>query len=80
MQAKIGKTVGFFLHRSISDVGANTVFNVVGMRFGRVVKVDILGGDKAIVIQPAVYYGPDILTSPYVPSTERTVARLELVR
>ena len=80
MEAKIGKTVGFFLHSAVSDTGANTVFHVVGMRFGRVMKVDLLGGGKAIVIQPAPYYGPEILTSPYVPATDRTVGRLELVR
>jgi len=80
MRAKIGKTVGFFLHSSVAEQGANTIFNIVGMRFGRVMEVDLHGGDKAIVIQPAAYYGPDILTSPYVPTTDRTVGRLELVR
>ena len=80
MQAKIGQVVGFFLHSSLSGTGANTVFNVVGMRFGRVMSVDLHGGGKAIIIQPVVYYGPEIRTSPYVPSTERSMGRLELVR
>jgi len=80
MQAKIGKIVGFFLHSSVSGTGANTVFNVVGMRFGRVMKVDLLGGGQGIVIQPVAYYGPEILTSPYVTSTDREIGRLELVR
>ena len=80
MAAKIGKTIGFFLHSSIAGTGANTVFNVVGMRFGRVMSVDLHGGGKAIIIQPVAYYGSEILTSPYVPTTDRTVGRLELVR
>ena len=80
MQAKIGQVVGFFVHSTVSEQGANTVFNVVGMRFGRVMKVDLNGGDKAIVIQPAPYYGQEIQTSPYVPSTDKTIGRLELVR
>ena len=80
MEAKIGKVVGFFLHNAVSEEGANTVFHIVGMRFGRVMEVDILGGGKAIVIQPAPYYGPEIITSPYVDSTDRTIGRLELVR
>ena len=80
MEAKIGKTIGFFLHTTVTGTGANTVFHVVGMRFGRVMKVDLLGGGKAIVIQPAPYYGQEILTSPHVPSTDRTIGRLELVR
>ena len=80
METKIGQVVGFFLHTTVSGTGANTVFHVVGMRFGRVMEVDLLGGDKAIVIQPAPYYGPEMLTSPYVPSTDRTVGRFQLVR
>lgn len=80
MQDKIGKTVGFFLHSSFSGTGANTVFNVVGMRFGRIMTVDLLSGSKAIVIQPTAFYDPDILTSPHVPSTDKTMGRLELVR
>jgi hypothetical protein len=80
MQAKIGKTIGFFLHSSVSEQGANTIFNVVGMRFGRVMKVELTGGDEAIVIQPTAFYDPDILTSPYVPATDNSMGRLELVR
>lgn len=80
MQAKIGKTVGFFLHSSVTEQGANVIFNVVGMRFGRVMEVDLTGGGKAIVIQPTAFYDSDILTSPYVPSTDKVMGRLELVR
>ena len=80
MEAKVGKTIGFFLHSTMSGTGANTVFTVVGMRFGRVMSVDLHGGGKAIIIQPVAYHGQEILTSPYVPSTDQTIGRLELVR
>ena len=80
MEAKIGKVVGFFIHDGVVQTGSNATFNIVGMRFGRVMSVELHGGDKAIIIQPVPYYGPDIITSPHVPSTDRLIGRLELVR
>ncbi len=85
MMDKIGEVVGFFLYRSVTEQGSNAVFDIAGMRFGRVMQVELSGSVgrttmKAIIIQPVCYYGPDILTSPYVPSTDREIGRLELVR
>ena len=77
---KLGQKVGFFLYRSVSGTGANTSFEIVGMRFGRVMLVDLAGGDKAVIVQPVPHYGPDILTSPNAPSTNRLMGSLELVR
>ena len=80
MQQKTAKKVGFFLHSTVSGQGSNTIFNVVGTRFGRVMGVELQGNDKAIIIQPVPHYGPDILTSPYVPSSDRLIGSLQLVR
>ncbi len=85
MQAKIGQVVGFFLYRSVTEQGSNAVFDISGMRFGRVMQVELSGSVgkttmKAIIIQPVPYYGPDIITSPHVPATDREIGRLELVR
>ena len=80
LQAQIGKVVGFFLYDTVSEEGANTVFNISGMRFGRVVEVDLTGGDKIFAIQPVPYYGPDIITSPGAPSTDWLIGSLQLVR
>ncbi len=80
MQAKIGKKVAVFIYSSMSGSGSNTVYSITGMRFVRVMSVDLHGGDKAIVIQPVAYYGPDILTSPYAPSTDGLTGTLQLVR
>ena len=80
LQSQIGQTVGFFLYESVYEDGANVVFRISGMRFGRVMEVDLTGGDKVLAIQPVPYYGPDILTSPNVPSTDRLIGTLELVR
>ena len=80
LEAKIGKTIAVFLYSNISGTGANTVFGITGMRFVRIMSVDLHGGDKAIIIQPVPYYGPDIRTSPYVPSTNGLTGNLYLVR
>ncbi len=80
LETKIGQKVGVFLYSAISGSGANTVYSITGMRFVRVMSVELHGGDKAIIIQPVPYYGPDILTSPYVPSTDRLIGTLQLVR
>ncbi|MCK4851384.1 MAG: hypothetical protein KAT11_08535, partial [Phycisphaerae bacterium] len=85
MQDKIGEVVGFFLYRSVTEQGSNAVFDISYMQFGRVMNVEFSGSVgkvtmKAIIIQPVPYYGPDILTSPYVPSTDRLIGTLELVR
>lgn len=80
MQAKVGKVIGFFIHDGVVQTGSNATFNIVGMRFGRVMSIELHGEDKAIVIQPVPYYGPDILTSPHVPSTGRLLGTLQLVR
>ena len=83
VEEKVGQVIGFFLHDSVSGTGANTVFHVVGMRFGLVMDVDLTGNantEKAIIIQPVPYYGQGILTSPNAPTTDKLIANLELVR
>ena len=83
IDAKVGQVIGFFLHDGVSGTGANTVFHVVGMRFGRVMEVDLTGNantGKAIIIQPVPFYGSGILTSPNAPSTDQLIAKLQLVR
>ncbi len=77
---KLGQKVGFFIFSSVSGNGANAVYIIVGMRFGRLMLVDLHGGDKSIVVQPVPYYGPDIITSPNAPSTDRLISFLGLVR
>jgi hypothetical protein len=80
LEEKIGKVVAFFMYDTVIDDGANAVFHITGMRFGRVMEVDLTGSDKVFVIQPVPYYGQDILTSPGAPSTDRLIGTLQLVR
>ena len=80
VEAKIGKVVGIFLYGAVSGTGSNTVFGITGMRFVRVMSVDLSSGEKAIFIQPVPYYGPDVVTNPYAPSTNRSSGTIQLVR
>ncbi|NIA06030.1 MAG: hypothetical protein GWP14_00065 [Actinobacteria bacterium] len=80
IQEKVGQVVGFFLHDSVSGTGSNATFNVIAMRFGRVMAVNLNGKNKAIIIQPVPYYSSGVLTSPNAPSTDRLIGTLELVR
>ena len=81
--ARLGDKVAFFVHHEmIATSGANTVYNVVGMRFGRIVKIDLSGAKplKHSIIQPIPHYGQDVLTSTSAPSTDGLIASLQLVR
>jgi len=82
IEEKIGQVVGFFLHNNISGTGANAVYTVVGIRFGRVMSVNLTGNvnNKAIIIQPVPQYGQGVLTSPNAPSTDKLMGTLQLVR
>jgi len=83
IEEKVGQIVAFFLHDSVSGTGTNTVFHVVAMRFGRVMEVDLTGNantGKAVIIQPVPFYGSGILTSPNAPSSDKLIAKLQLVR
>ncbi len=77
----VGDKIGFFLYSQVVEGGSNSVFTIVGMRFGRIMKMDAsAGNDGNTVIQPIPHYGPDILTSPNVPSTDRLIGTIKLVR
>lgn len=80
IQGKVGQVVGIFINNGVSGTGANTSYNVISIRFVRVMNVNLNGNDKAIMIQPVSYYGQGVLTSPNVPSTDKLIGNLELVR
>jgi len=77
----VGDEIGFFLYSQVVESGSNSVFTIVDMRFGRIMKMDAsAGNDGSTIIQPIPHYGPDIITSPNVPSTDRLIGNLQLVR
>ncbi len=80
---RLGDVVGFFLFREVVDPGSNTIFQVTGLRFGRVMFVRLVGNapnKSAVVIQPCVYVGEGVRTDPDAPSSGGLIAKLMLIR
>lgn len=82
VEERIGDIVGFFVHDQVTDGGANCTYRVVGIRFGRLLHIDLTGNpdDKAIIIQPVIFNAPNILTNPNAAPSGGQVGRLSLVR
>jgi hypothetical protein len=74
--------VGFFLHSRVVDAGSNAVFTIVGIRFGRVMEVDLSGSpeNKRLVLQPVVYSDDGVRVDPDAPGTGGLVGRVVLVQ
>lgn len=82
VEARIGDVIGYFLHRTVSGQGANSVYEIVGLRFGRVMHIDLTGNpnDKVLVVQPVAYTGEGIVVRDTAPSTAGEVALIVLVQ
>lgn len=80
LEALIGQVVGFFVHDEAEPGGSNTLYRNVGIRFGRVIRVNLHGSNPEFVVQPAVYIGPGVITDESAPSTNGQVGRVMLVR
>ncbi|HEY3245649.1 MAG TPA: TadG family pilus assembly protein [Phycisphaerae bacterium] len=82
VEARIGDVVGFFLHSGATLQGSNVIYTIVGMRFGRVMHIDLTGSpnNKRLVIQPVPFTGPGVETNPSAPSTNGQVGVFSLVR
>jgi len=80
LQQRIGQVVGFFVHDGVTEEGSNSNFNNVGIRFGRLMYVELNGGDKKVVVQPAVYAGDSIIVGDGAPSSDGLVVDMQLVK
>ena len=79
---RIGDVIGHFIHENVTLQGQSATFEVVGIRFGRIMDVDLHGrpDNKRLVIQPMAYTGAGIYVSPEAPSTNGLVGIALLVR
>jgi hypothetical protein len=82
VEAVVGDVIGFFLHSSATSQGANAMYTIVGIRFGRVMHIDLTGNpnNKRLVIQPLAFTGPGVQTDPSAPSSNGQVGVFSLVR
>ncbi len=77
-----GRLIAFFVHDTVVDNGANTVYTVRGMRWGRVMNVSLKAGkaEKGFSIQPVSFTGSGVRTGTYGPSSRGVAGRLVLAR
>lgn len=73
VQARVGDVVAYFVHDNTVEEGSNSEYNIIDLRFGRLLEVDLTGApeNKRIVLQPEAYSGPGIQTSPASNGTGR---------
>ncbi len=66
----------------ISGTGANVEYTISGIRFGRIIEVNLTGNpdDRMIVIQPIVYSGTEIAVHAAAPETNGLLGRLMLAQ
>jgi hypothetical protein len=82
VEARLGDVIGFFLYDVLTDNGTNAVYRITGMRWGRIVGVQLTGNPNTrhIAIQPVTYSGDDIVIDEDAPSTGGLVGVLMLFR
>ncbi len=71
-----GNIVAFFVHDAVSGSGNNSVYQNAGIRFGRIMYVDL--DDVGVVIQPVTYTGPAVTINEHGSSTNGQFGRVLL--
>lgn len=80
IDGRLGDVVGIFLHDAMSGNGANASYNVTGVRFVRIMAVNLSSKPKYLIVQPAIYEGNGVVLNPDAPSTEGRMGRIVLAR
>lgn len=82
IDSRIGQVIAFFVHDWVDEGGANTVYRVVGMRFGRVMEasLQVSSASRGLWVQPVTYVGSGVRTSPGAPSSGGVAGRIVLAR
>lgn len=77
-----GRVIAFFVHDTVVDNGSNTVYTVIGMRWGRVMNVSLKTGatDKGFWVQPVSFTGPGVQIATYGVTTKGAAGQLVLAR
>lgn len=80
--SRVGEVVGFFVHNSVSNNGSKTMYEITGVRFGRIMYVDLHGAPelRRIAIQPVAYTGSEVITNEYADPTNGQLGKIMLVR
>lgn len=79
---RVGDVIAFFLHDGATGTGANLVYNVTTMRFGRLMDVRLNGNpnQQGIWVQPVVYQGGGVALGTAAGSSGGLVGSIVLAR
>jgi hypothetical protein len=82
LDARVGDLIGFFLHRTVVANGSNATYEITGVRYGRILHVDITGSptNRSLVVQPVAYTGEGVVVDDEAPSTEGQIGRVMLTK
>ena len=82
VEQRIGDVVSFFLHDAVSGTGANSVYQITTVLFGRVMGVKLTGApaQRGIWLQPVTYSAGGVVLSANAPSSGGMVGRVVLAR
>lgn len=80
LRAHLGKIVGFFVHSQSFGNGSHVVYRNVGIRFGRVMEVELTGNEKRLVIQPAAVTSETVIVDERAPSSDGRAGRVILIK
>jgi hypothetical protein len=77
-----GQIVGFFVHNNVTEQGANAVYTIVQVRFGRLMDVRLNGNPNSryLYVQPVSYSGAGVKVSASAPSSDGLMGRVMLAR
>jgi hypothetical protein len=80
LETRLGEVVGIFLHDASSGSGAGTTYQISGVRFVRIMAVNLGGRPRYLKVQPAIYIGDGVILDPDAPSTGGLIGQVILAR
>lgn len=82
LNSRKGEIVGFFLHDSASGSGSHVEYRNVGIRYGRIMDIQMGGGaaHSQLVVQPVAVDPTNLIMDEDAESTEGQLGRVLLVR
>jgi hypothetical protein len=82
IEERAAEVVAFFIHGGVTGTGANSIYNIVDIRFGRVMGVRLIGPptQRGLWIQPVTYNGGGVMLGGAAASSNGMVGRLVLAR
>ncbi|MCH7703573.1 MAG: hypothetical protein IIB61_00545 [Planctomycetes bacterium] len=77
-----GQVIGFFLHNGVILSGANAIYTITQVRFGRVMELKLTGppDQRGFYVQPVTYDGAGVSIDVNAPSTNGLIGKVVLFK